>query len=378
MESARTGCRSITLLTVDRYLLREFALSVAAATVVLLFVSFGGVIAALLGQIANGKVPVALLISQLGLRSVRSLPLVLPLALFLGLMLCIGRLYRDSEMAVLASFGRGPRDALRPLLWLTLPAVLLIGLSSLWAGPWAQRTARNMVATANRSLLVAGLEAGRFRELPGGQGMLYVGALSPDGSEMQSIFVQSINHGKLEVVTAKRGELYFEGTGERYLRLFDGMRIEGVPGHKDYRMMHYRRNDIRLPDQLTANTGQDATAASTLQLFKDSKPDARAELHWRFAAPIAAFLLTLFALPLGRAEPRQPRYGRLLVALLVYVNYMVLMLFGRGLLGNQKIPEWLGLWWLHLPVLALALWLLWHDGRLRAPKADAIARKLRT
>ena len=365
------------MLTVNRYLLREFAISVAAATVVLLFVSFGGVIADLLAEIAHGKVPAGLLISQLGLRTVRSLPLVLPLALFLGLMLCIGRLYRDSEMAVLASFGRGPRDALRPLLWLALPAVLLIAISSLWAGPWAQRTARNMVATANRSLLVAGLEAGRFRELPGGQGMLYVGGLSPDGSEMQSIFVQSDNHGKLEVVTAKRGELYFDGSGERYLRLFDGIRVEGVPGHKDYRVMHYRRNDIRLPDQTTASTEQDATTASTLQLLTDAKPNARAELNWRIAAPIAAFLLALFALPLGRAEPRQPRYGRILVALLVYINYMVLMLFGRGLLGNAKIPQWLGLWWLHLPVLAFALWLLWRDGHLRAPKAAALAPSTR-
>lgn len=362
------------MLTVDRYLLREFALSVAAATVVMLFVTFGGVVADLLGKIASGSVPVALLISQLGLRSVRSLPLVLPLALFLGLMLCIGRMYRDNEMAVLASFGRGPRDALRPLLWLTLPAVLLIALSSLWVGPLAQRTARNMVATANRSLLVAGLEAGRFRELPGGQGMLYVGALSPDGSKMRSVFVQSESHGKLDIVTAQRGELYFEGTGERYLRLLDGMRIEGVPGRRDYRMMHFRRNDIRLPDRLTADTGQDATTATTTQLLRDPGPDARSELHWRLAAPIAAFLLALFALPLGRAEPRQPRYGRLMVALLVYLNYMVLMLFGRGLLDNARIPGWLGLWWLHLPVLGLALWLLWRDGRLRAPQPDAIPR----
>ena len=363
--------RAAELLTVDRYLLREFALSVAAATVVLLFVAFGGVLADLLGEIANGKIPVALLISQVGLRSVRSLPLVLPLALFLGLMLCIGRLYRDSEMAVLASFGRGPRDALRPLLMLTTPAVLLIAVSSLWAGPWSQRTARSMIATANRSLLVAGLEAGRFRELPGGQGMLYVAGLSADGSEMQRVFVQSEKKGKLDIVTAKHGVLYLDGSGARYLRLTEGMRIEGVPGHKDYRMIRYRRNDIRLPDQLTANTEQDATTAASGQLFTNAKPNARAEIQWRLAAPIAALLLALLALPLGRAEPRQPRYGRVLLALLVYVNYMFLMIIGRGWLANGKLPTWSGLWWLHLPVLALALWLLWRDGRLRAPSNQA-------
>lgn len=357
------------MLTIDRYLLREFAITVGAATVVLLFVAFSGVIVDLLGEIAHGKIPAPLLISQLGLRSVRSLPLVLPLALFLGLMLCIVRLYRDSEMAVLASMGRSPRDALRPLLLLTLPAVFLIALSSLWAGPWAERTARVMIASANRSLLVAGLEAGRFRELPGGQGILYVAGLSPDGSQMTSVFVQSEKKGKLDIVTANHGELFFDGSGARYLRLTDGMRVEGTPGQRNYRLMRYRRNDIRLPEQLAANTIQDATTATTAALLVDRKPNAVAEIHWRLAAPIAAFLLALFALPLGRAEPRQPRYGRILVALLVYMNYTALMLVGRGLLGNLKIPGWLGLWWLHLPVLALALWLLYRDGSMRQPRS---------
>ena len=55
-------------------------------------------------------VPAGLLLSQLGLRLIDFLPLILlPLALMLGLLLAIGRLYRDSEMPVLASIGRRAR-----------------------------------------------------------------------------------------------------------------------------------------------------------------------------------------------------------------------------------------------------------------------------
>ncbi|HEV2607550.1 MAG TPA: LptF/LptG family permease, partial [Xanthomonadaceae bacterium] len=110
------------MLTVNRYLFREFVLSVAATTVVLLFVALGVVVADLLSLIAEGKIPVSLMMSQLGLRMLRWLPMVLPLGVFLGLLLSIGRMYRDSEMAVLASVGRGPRELLWPLWLVAVPA----------------------------------------------------------------------------------------------------------------------------------------------------------------------------------------------------------------------------------------------------------------
>ena len=85
-----------------------------------------------------------------------------------------------------------------------------------------------------------------------------------------------------------------------------------------------------------------------------------------------AALLPLFALPLARSEPRQPQYGLVLVALLVYVVGMLLLLLGTGLIGGARIPSWLGLWWVHLPMLLLATWMFRRDGRL-PPVAQARA-----
>jgi lipopolysaccharide export system permease protein len=36
------------------------------------------------------------------------------------------------------------------------------------------------------------------------------------------------------------------------------------------------------------------------------------------------------------------------------------------------MPAWLGLWWVHLPMLALAAWMFVRDGRL--PRAAAASR----
>jgi lipopolysaccharide export system permease protein len=46
---------------------------------------------------------------------------------------------------------------------------------------------------------------------------------------------------------------------------------------------------------------------------------------------------------------------------------MLLLLLGTALIADGRLPAWLGLWWVHLPMLALAAWLFRRDGRLPTP-----------
>lgn len=356
---------------IERYLLRQFIISVLAVAAVLLLVSLGGVFADLVAEIARGKVPAPLLLSQLGLRAVRYLPMVLPLAVFLGLLLAVGRLYGDSEMAVLASVGLGPRQLWRALLLATLPVVLVIAAVSLWLAPESARLAQEMIVAANRSFIVAGLDAGRFVELPGRAGVLYVGELSRDGTRFRQMFVQSERDGRLDIITATSGELVLEGQTQRYLRLKEGFRVEGSPEQSDFRLMRFSENELRVPDREQETSGLKINARDTRSLIGDASAEAVAEWHWRLSMPLFCLVLGLMAMPLARSEPRQSRYGRLLLALLVYLLGMNLLVLGRGWLESQAMPALLGLWWLHVPAAALAAWLFWTDGRLAAPKRSA-------
>src|SRR5688572_19334027 len=165
---------------VDRYLLRELWGSFLAVSSVLLLVTLGGVLTDTLNKIARGKFPASLLLSQIGLRSIDGLTLLLPLGLFIAVLLAYGRLYRDSEMAVLSASGFSNRGLLKPLAWLAVPLALALGLISFWLGPAAVRLADELIDQANRSLLIAGMEAGRFVELPGRDGVVYVAEMAPD------------------------------------------------------------------------------------------------------------------------------------------------------------------------------------------------------
>lgn len=360
----------------DRYLFREFAQATFAALVVLMIVSLGGVFADVLRNIASGRVPAGLMLSQLGLQVLNYLPLILPLGLMLGLLLGVGRLYRDSEMPVLTSVGIGPRRLLRPFLMLVLPIVGFIGLCSLWLGPWARDYSYRLIQEGSRSLLVAGLEAGRFVELPGGGGVVYVNALSGDGERMGRVFVYRQDEGRMDITTAQTGALAVEGT-ERYLSLDDGFRVEGpMDGGRDFRLMRYVNNELRLPDAEEKQDDESAERSSTLALLGDDRVEARAQLHSRISPPLIALAFALMAVPLARSPPRQARYGRIVIGFLAYIVGMNLMLLGTDWIVSGKIPVMLGMWWLTLPLLAFGAWLYFSDGRMkRAPLRFPVGRR---
>lgn len=363
---------------VDRYLLREVGASVLAASVILLLVMVGGAVADLLAKVARGRIPADLLFTLIGLRSVGALTILLPLAILLGVLGAYGRLWRDSEMAVLQSSGLDLAGLLRPLALFALPAMLVLGLLSFWLAPASDRLAQQLMLEAGRSLIVAGLEPGRFVDLPGRDGVIYVGEMSADGTRFKRMFIENERPDKeggktrIDVITAAQGFLYHDADGVgRYIALQDGFRVEGKLGEDDYRLMRFVRNDIKLPDSESDNNEVSAKRAAPtgVLLQAGDDPVMRAELHWRLAAPLSVLVLTLLALPLSKSSPREPRYARLLLALLAWLFYYNGLLLGRSWISAGRLASGFGLWWVYLPAIAIALWMIWNGQRLRAPRA---------
>lgn len=363
------------MLKLDRYLIREFAQNTFAVLVVVLIVLLGGAFADVLQDVARGKVPAGMLLAQLGLVFLKWLPLILPLAVMLGLMLAMGRLYRDAEMPVLVSIGVGPKRLLRPLAWMALPVVIGVGLCSMWLAPWADRVSQRMIEEASRNLLIAGMEPGRFTELPGGGGVIYVGAMSGDSREMQRVFVYRQKDDRFDVTTSQTGTLSVQNQQDRYLRLVQGFEVEGPMGSgRDFRLMRYAANEVRLPQDLTPRRKSDGVELQpTMMLLGDPRPQAQAQFHSRLAPPLLTLAFALLAIPLSRSSPRQARYGNLALGFLIYLFGMFLMMLGTQWLEDDKIPAMLGLWWLLGPLLLAAVWMYARDGAIKRPRAQATA-----
>lgn len=55
----------------------------------------------------------------------------------------------------------------------------------------------------------------------------------------------------------------------------------------------------------------------------------------------------LIAVPLSKVNPRQGKFGRLLPALALYLLYYILLIACRSAIEDGKIPQQLGMWWIH-------------------------------
>ncbi len=345
----------------DRYLLREFLLGTLAAVIVLLVIFTGSTFADIINKVATGRLPGGIMFTVLGLSLVNTLQALLPMAMFLGMLLALGRMYRDSEMHVLAASGFGPAGLLRPAAIFACGMACVVALVALWLGPLAARASNAEVDRANRSVIAAGLEAGRFTSLPGHGGTLFANTVSPDGTQLGTLFVAAERTDKngvtsLSVTTARCGELYHEGEADnRFIALFNGHRFDIRLGQDNWRSMQFQRNDIALsPPSADGDTDDDSDSLRTTRsLIGDHGLDARAELQWRIAIPFGPLVLAMLALPMSRQGPRTSAVGRILVAVLAYLIIMNVMTLARTFIATGKLAPAIGLWWVLLPVFVL-------------------------
>jgi lipopolysaccharide export system permease protein len=109
---------------------------------------------------------------------------------------------------------------------------------------------------------------------------------------------------------------------------------------------------------------------SFARLWESNEIHHIAERQWRLSVPISTVLLALLAVPLARSRPREGRYGRIAIGLLVFIIYFNLLSASKAWTEEAVISPALGLWWVHGSVVLFTLGLLglqngWHRRILR-------------
>ena len=341
-----------------RYLLREAFQAWLLVTFVLLFILMSNQFAQVLGDAAADRLPKETVFQVIGLSSFQFLTILIPAGLFIACMTALARLYRDNEMAAIMACGVGPCFLYRPLFVLALLLSGLVGWLSLEIAPRSIARIAAITEEAQRQADLATLEAGRFITPSGGDMALYAERVGEDGL-LSNIFLQRQIDGRLEVIVADRGERVERGDGvaESFV-LYDGRRYEGRPGGMSFTIMDFVEHGIPLPEEPSEPGERAIEAIPTAELLDSSELGARAELQWRVSVPLSLFVLTLLAVPLSRSDPRQGRYAKVAIGVLVYIVYNNMLGAARVWFEGGQLPEWLGLWWVHVVVIAIALVLL--------------------
>lgn len=351
----------IRLGTFDRYVLREVAIAWAAVTGVLLVILVSNQVARVLGQAASGQLPREIVGAVIGLTSIQNLTVLVPVGMLLAVVMGLGRLYHESEMAAMQACGRGPASLLRPVLGLATVVAAALAWLTLDLAPAASARAQELRREALRDAQFGQLEAGKFRAFAGGQAVFYAERIAPDG-RLLGVFVERRDGDAIEVATAESAVHEVAEGGELHvIRLFAGERHAGTPGEPSYRRIAFAEHTIPVRIAGTGAATDRREAKSTRQLWLSGDPGDLAEWQWRVSLPLMTVLLALLAVPLSRLQPRQGRYARMGYAILLYFIYSNLIGAARVWLEKGKTGPWVGVWWVHLLVMLLALLLLYRQ-----------------
>ncbi len=344
-----------------RYLGRELLRYWLAFTLVLWLVLLAARFSLYLGQAASGRIPADVVLWLLGLKSVGFFVFLLPLTLFLALLWLLGRLNQDSEALAMAASGVGPWQWYRAFAVPVLLAALLVAVLSTWLVPHTAAQGYRLRAEAEQRLDASALAPGRFNFLRGGKWTVYAQRAGSAPGSLEDIFIHIDRQPRPQVLVAQRASVENSEAG-RYLVLGEGYQYDGRAGQADYRRLRFKNYRIRLdPSHVSVPDKQDAVP--TAALVGNTTAAAGAELAMRIARPVSVLVLALIAVPLARFRPVTSRYTPLWLGVLVFTVYFSLLGVGRLWIEQGRLPATVGLWWVHVVVLALAAMLVFLQRR---------------
>lgn len=343
----------ILLAYLTRRWLAVSAVIILLLTVMLLLLT----LAEAASEVAAGRLPPGLFWWQLLLSMPEAMGIVVPLAVIAGLILSIGQAALDREWVVMRSSGLALGQLFRAVALMGGVAAFLMLAVSGYLQPWSLRTQTELKEEAARSAQLWGMQPGRFVEIPGLNGVAYVATLGDDGFELNELFLVLQKDGHEEVLTATQGEYQQSDQGERYIRLHEGQRIEIPQEGLAIRNALFASGVLQIPQENREAAERGAARLDLHELISTPEAQAQTELHWRLAAPIAVFVLSLYGLICAAWGQGEGRAWRVILGIVVYVAYVQLMNLARVRI-DAELWSSASLYWIHLVFLISALLLM--------------------
>lgn len=352
---------------------QELGRSFSATLVVLATVVMTMTLIRTLGQASLGRFNPSDVMLVMGYTVLAYMPTILTMSLFISIIATLSRMYRDSEMVIWFSAGRGLASLVKPLFRFSWPIWLVVGALALLVLPWSNQKIEDLKDQYEKRSDIERIEAGQFQESAGGKRVFFV---EKDASSKQvgsNVFIATNENGKETITSARSGRIQ-NVAQDSFLMLSNGQRLESVSGRTDLKISQFEEYAIKIRgDALADSAYQSINTQPTLKLLANRTPVNLAELSWRIGLIFAALNFVVIGIAVSNANPRVGRSLNLVFALFCFVFYHNLLNLGQNWIASGKFSLAGYLLALHGSALLLAtIWLAkghnnWHWRSIAGP-----------
>jgi len=285
---------------------------------------------------------------------------LVPGAIFLGIVVGLGRLQSGYEITAMAASGVGRISVVRAVLVIALAGLVLVVVLSHWFRPWAYDFLYRIESEMAVRVDLDRVEPGRF-EIGDEQWMIF--AAARDGAALRDVLVHQRLPGYRNMLRAERLEQRELADGTIALDFIGGVRFYRLQQGGDADLVNRSERLTVLLDPLPpVERNRIRRALPFARLLQDAGPLEWGELQWRTLMPLSVVILAFTALLLARINPRRGQASKLISASLVAALYFSIIGMLADRVDSGTIPIWPGLFWLPLvmlPLLGLRLWRQW-------------------
>ncbi len=343
----------------DSTLRKELARGFGATLVVILTIVLTSFLIRTVGQAASGAVSPQDVVLLLGYVTLGNLPTMVALSLFVSIVVTLGRMYRDSEMAIWFASGVGLSRFVRPVLRTSWPALLAVAVLLLVVWPWGNKNSIELRDRYQQRGDLSRVTPGVFQTSSDGRRVFFIERDSADGVNARNVFILGQHEHGESVTSARAGRL--EGDGDdRFLVLERGQRndVDMLTGERT--LSSFESYRVLASDKAVRSAeARPPKAMRTIELIRSPSPLNQGELAWRFGMLLGAANLLLLGIGLSATNSRRASNWNLLFALMAFLVYYNLINLSQAWVGSGRVSMGAALVVLHGMAFALALLLLW-------------------
>jgi len=343
----------------DSTLRRDLARNFGATLVVILTIVLTMMLIRTLGQAAGGQVAPQDVVLLLGYVALGHLPTMLALSLFIAVVATLSRMYRESEMTIWFASGVGLTRFVRPVLRVTWPVLLVIGLLALFVWPWQNQRGVELKERFERRSDLSRVTPGQFQTSSDGTRVFFIERDSADKSIGRNVFILSSLPDKESVTSARSGRIEMVGD-DRFLQLTRGQQNEENLRSGEKTLARFEGYSARAGERvLSSMDNLPPKARRSIDLLLEPTPRHQGELVWRLGLLLGAANMVLLGIGLSASNPRRASNWNLLFALMSFAIYYNVINLSQAWVAGGKVGMGTALVAAHGGAFLIAMGLLW-------------------